>query len=841
MKRLNKKIILLLFVLLTIPGIVRFSYALNNDIRSDEYTIKNNIIYAVPTTYSYRVEELLSKLDSDKELKVYNSNNEELIKGDNVYTGCKLTFENNTYDIVVLGDITGNGKIQIGDVASLYNYYRGNKPLSDEAVSSGKLTGSDNISIGDVAKLYNYYKGNKAFSYYNRDMIDVDNTVEKANMYYLTNATSTQLGKNLATIVDDKLTNKDQVVVTREGNVELAINKGDKCYRKSALSNEVKVLDGEYCEYDINRYASNNGRLHVGGSKLLNEYNEEFQMVGVNHATLVGTQRTPIPAECHSLKTFKTLNTWGVNGIRIFIGRNFWDPTSEDYNVAMSALQLAIDNAIASDMYVIINWNPGGYDYGAPKQDEADYFFNDISSKYGNNPYILYEIWNEAESNYSWEDIKSFARHIIPVIRANAADAIVLVASPEWDKRLDLVIESPLEIENIMYTHHTYSGDVQENNIRYLEEAIEANLPIFETEWSGVNGGTPTGDYIDEAQAITYAKILEKYNISNMMFCLDSGWWSYNFVDISKNFKWDEDMPDSKLREIAKFLKRIIRHDYTATNFLMTENSSTTIDGKYYRSNEYREKIYSVSFKNDKNVPSNAIVSWDLSKIQDNSVIGYLVPSTKEDMYDLVIGSDGYVNLPANSECLFKGLTNVENYDFSNVKSNLIFNLSQMFAANKKLKTLDLSNIVSKKVKYLYATFNGDTELETVSFDGWNAKVIGHGMTYTFYNCENLKSLDLTGIDVSSITDFTGTFYRNLNLETLNISTWIPNKVKKLENTFAGDTKLGYIDLSNFTTFNEGYSITGIFGSGNGELRVKTGNEDFKNKLIEMYPNYIIE
>ena len=839
MKNGKKLILLILLNIIAIPVIVKFSYALNNDITSSTYEIKNNKIYAIPTTYNYRVEELLSNISSDKEIKVYNSNDEELKLGDNVYNGCKVNVNSNSYEIVVMGDVTGDGLIEIGDISRLYNHFRGTKTFDGIDLEAGKLTDNNEITIGDISKLYNYYRGKKPFSNFNQNMIDVDNIVSEANDYYLSG--NNKLGTNVINELNVEHEDNDQVVVTRKGKVEVAIKKEDKCYRKSALSNEVKVLDSEYCEYDINRYASNNGRLHVSGSKLLNEFNEEFLMVGVNHATLVGTQRTPIPAECHSYKTFNTLNTWGVNGIRIFIGGGFWDHEDELYTEHMNALKLAISNAIANDMYVILNWNPGGYDYGAPKEEEAIYFFNDISSIYGNNPYILYEIWNEAESNYSWDDIKAYARNIIPVIRNNAPDAIVLVASPQWDKRLDMVVESPLDIDNIMYTHHTYTGDVQENHFKYLEQAIEANLPVFETEWSAVNGGTPTGDYIDEAQAVAYAKVLNKYNISNMMFCLDTGWWSYNFMNISSRPMWDESLPDNRLREVAKFLKRIIRHDYSASNFLMIENSNTSIDGLYYRSNEYREKILSVSFKNDKNVPSEAIVQWDLSKSQDNTIVGYLVPSSKEDMYDLVIGADGHVNLPANSECLFKGLTNVESYDFTNVKSNMIFNMSQMFAANNKIKNIDLSNIVSKKVSYLYATFSGDTALESVDFSGWNAKIIGHGMLSTFYNCENLKSLDLTGLNVESISNFSGTFYGNKNLESLDISTWKPNKITKMENTFSGDTKLGYIDLSNFTTFGEGYSITGIFGSGNGELRVKTGNEDFKNKLIEIYPNYTIE
>ncbi len=63
-------------------------------------------------------------------------------------------------DVVVLGDITGDGLIQIGDVSALYNHYRNNKILTGVYLEAGLLTGNDSVLIGDVSKLYNFYKGN---------------------------------------------------------------------------------------------------------------------------------------------------------------------------------------------------------------------------------------------------------------------------------------------------------------------------------------------------------------------------------------------------------------------------------------------------------------------------------------------------------------------------------------------------------------------------------------------------------------------------------------------------------------------------------------------------------
>ena len=65
-----------------------------------------------------------------------------------------------SYSILIRGDVTGDGKINQGDVAKLYNHYRGNIKMEGYFLEAAKIRGSDTINQGDVAKLYNYYRGN---------------------------------------------------------------------------------------------------------------------------------------------------------------------------------------------------------------------------------------------------------------------------------------------------------------------------------------------------------------------------------------------------------------------------------------------------------------------------------------------------------------------------------------------------------------------------------------------------------------------------------------------------------------------------------------------------------
>lgn len=62
--------------------------------------------------------------------------------------------------IHLIGDITGDGNVNIGDVAKLYAHIKGTSVLTDENIADlCDITGDGNVNIGDVAKLYAHIKG----------------------------------------------------------------------------------------------------------------------------------------------------------------------------------------------------------------------------------------------------------------------------------------------------------------------------------------------------------------------------------------------------------------------------------------------------------------------------------------------------------------------------------------------------------------------------------------------------------------------------------------------------------------------------------------------------------
>ena len=107
-------------------------------------------------------EELSDNILVNKQYKVFiDSSNDS----NNLATGDKIKIYNSQqelvyeYQVVIPGDVTGTGKINVNDVAKLYQYVRGKIEMGQEYLLAGDVVVDNEYAINDVAKLYQYIKG----------------------------------------------------------------------------------------------------------------------------------------------------------------------------------------------------------------------------------------------------------------------------------------------------------------------------------------------------------------------------------------------------------------------------------------------------------------------------------------------------------------------------------------------------------------------------------------------------------------------------------------------------------------------------------------------------------
>lgn len=288
--------------------------------------------------------------------------------------------------------------------------------------------------------------------------------------------------------------------------------------------------------------------LHVEGTALLNANGDTVVLNGPSLGWHSNWGRFYNEGTVKALK-----EKWGANITRAAIGAHKSGDCVNTYDVdSTNAVNLAmkvIDAAIANDMYVICDWHSH-----ENTLEDAKKFFTVITEKYGDTPNVLYEIWNEP-LDIPWQEIKDYANELIPVIRKNAPNAVVIVGTPKWDQDVDVAAESPLEMPNLLYSLHYYAGTHKDWNRDKAEKAIAAGLPLIVSECGSMDH---TGDGpIDYESWKAWMDFADKHNISVLMWDIADKNETCSMIEATASdngMEWKEE----DLKEWAKLARKTI-------------------------------------------------------------------------------------------------------------------------------------------------------------------------------------------------------------------------------------------------------------------------------------------
>ena len=235
---------------------------------------------------------------------------------------------------------------------------------------------------------------------------------------------------------------------------------------------------------------------------------------------------------------FAQLKNWGANLIRLAMYTAEYGGYCSGGNKTnlKDLIDKGVKYATELDMYVIIDWHILSDSNPNTNKAEALLFFDEMSKKYAANEHVIYEICNEPNGGTSWADIKKYANEVIPVIRKNSPDAIIIVGTPTWSQEVDKAAADPVTgYDNIMYALHFYAATHRDDLRRKCENAVKAGLPIFVTEF-GICDASGNGS-IDVASANTWIALLDKYAISYANWSLCNKAESASFISSSCNKK----------------------------------------------------------------------------------------------------------------------------------------------------------------------------------------------------------------------------------------------------------------------------------------------------------------
>ena len=250
-----------------------------------------------------------------------------------------------------------------------------------------------------------------------------------------------------------------------------------------------------------------NGALHVDGQVLADRNGKEVILRGLSNHGL-----TWFP-EFVDESFFRQLSTdWDGSLIRLPMYSSIYCLNEVSKQRSLELVEKGIEAAIAADMYVIVDWHILDDYNPLMNKDKAAEFFRMISEKYGAIPNILYEICNEPNGETTWADIKNYAGEIIPIIRQNDPDSVILVGTPDYDRSLMVAALDPLPFDQVMYSLHFYAATHKEGLRSKMVQAVQDGLPVFVTEY-GICDASGNGE-IDIEEADRWVSTMDELKIS---------------------------------------------------------------------------------------------------------------------------------------------------------------------------------------------------------------------------------------------------------------------------------------------------------------------------------------
>lgn len=311
---------------------------------------------------------------------------------------------------------------------------------------------------------------------------------------------------------------------------ELATQISELNNEAESLNSEIEDLNSQVAELsDANYGIKANGRLQVIGTRLCNEKGEPVQLRGMSTHGISWFPRYT------NASAIQTLKCYGANVIRLAVYSDQNDSYLYEKEENLNYLYNAIENALSQNMYVIVDWHVLQDVTPLTHKANAVEFFQEISSHYGNEEGIIYEICNEPNGATTWDEIVSYANEIIPVIRKNAPDAIIIVGTPDFSFDVQDVLNKPLNYSNIMYTFHNYVDVTytSTDDMNWMEKKLQLDIPIFVTEWGITDNGSGSAMY--ENRAMKFVEFMERNGISWCMWSVSNKNEVYSMLKTSCN------------------------------------------------------------------------------------------------------------------------------------------------------------------------------------------------------------------------------------------------------------------------------------------------------------------
>ena len=422
------------------------------------------------------------------------------------------------------------------------------------------------------------------------------------------------VGKQAADGADDlKNAEADKETENRgtehDADTQSSTDAASEVNEKDAAAEQKSMKNGDY----ILARPSQNGALSVKGTQLVDEKGQAVQLRGISTHGIAW-----FPDFVNQDAVMQLGKDWGANLFRIamYTDENGGYCTDGDKEKLKALVTDGVEYAKQADMYVIVDWHILHDSNPLTHKAEALQFFKEMTEKLKGEKHVLYEICNEPNSGCSWEDIKTYANEVIPVIRENAPEAVILVGTPTWSQEIEKPQNDPITgYDNIMYTLHFYAATHKEDLRSKMVNAVEAGTPVFVSEYglcdASGNGGNDLGQaqsWIDtmDQHGISYAvwSFCNKEETSALIASSCRKTSDFTREDLSESGKWIYDMLHAKgdIGDSKTFAQR--RQNQTQESKTGTAETANATD-------QHENAVAQTVKSGDLTVDAQVIGSWE--------------------------------------------------------------------------------------------------------------------------------------------------------------------------------------------------------------------------------------
>lgn len=259
------------------------------------------------------------------------------------------------------------------------------------------------------------------------------------------------------------------------------------------------------------------GALHVNSKGKLVDHNGE--VVTLHGYSTHGLSWYP---EYVNREFFEFMQTeWKIDFVRLAMYTAEKDGycvgDSNNRKTLLEVIDRGVRAATELGLYVIIDWHILEDSNPLINMEAAKEFFDIVAEKYHAYGNIIYEICNEPNVNCTWDDVKTYAEEIIPIIRKHTAYAVILVGTPKWSQCVNLATENPIKIDkNIMYVLHFYADTHRDELRTVFENAAQKGTPLFISEFGCCDASGAGDNNFEEADK--WIALADKYDVSFAMW-----------------------------------------------------------------------------------------------------------------------------------------------------------------------------------------------------------------------------------------------------------------------------------------------------------------------------------